>query len=1009
KDETEEVAFTLVQQLGTLQINSTPAGAAVYLNGTATGDLTNATLADKPVGTYNVTVELEGYDPATEIVTLSKDETEDVSFTLVQQLGTLQINSTPAGASVYLNGTATGDLTNVTLADKPVGTYNVTVELEGYDPATEIVTLSKDETEDVSFTLVQQLGTLQINSTPAGASVYLNGTATGDLTNVTLADKPVGTYNVTVELDGYDPATEVVTLSKDETEEVAFTLVQQLGTLQINSTPAGAAVYLNGTATGEATNVTLADKPLGTYNVTVELNGYDPATEIVTLSKDETEEVSFTLVQQLGTLQINSTPAGASVYLNGTATGDLTNATLTDKPVGTYNVTVLKDGYDPATEIVTLSKDETEDVSFTLVQQLGTLQINSTPSGASVYLNGTATGDLTNATLADKPVGTYNVTVLKDGYDPATEIVTLSKDETEDVSFTLVQQLGTLQINSTPAGASVYLNGTATGDLTNATLADKPVGTYNVTVELNGYDPATEIVTLSKDETEDVSFTLVQQLGTLQINSTPSGAAVYLNGTATGDLTNATLADKPVGTYNVTVLKDGYDPATEIVTVTKDESEEVSFTLVQQLGTLQINSTPSGAAVYLNGTATGDLTNVTLADKPVGTYNVTVELEGYDPATEIVTLSKDETEDVSFTLVQQLGTLQINSTPAGASVYLNGTATGDLTNVTLADKPVGTYNVTVELDGYDPATEVVTLTKDETEEVAFTLVQQLGTLQINSTPAGASVYLNGTATGDLTNATLADKPVGTYNVTVELDGYDPATEVVTLSKDETEEVSFTLVQQLGTLQINSTPSGAAVYLNGTATGDLTNATLADKPVGTYNVTVELDGYDPATEVVTLSKDETEEVSFTLVQQLGTLQINSTPSGAAVYLNGTATGDLTNATLADKPVGTYNVTVELDGYDPATEVVTLSKDETEEVSFTLVQQLGTLQINSTPSGAAVYLNGTATGDLTNATLADKPVGTYNVTVELDGYDPATEVVTLSKDETEEVSFTLVQQL
>ncbi|TAJ43143.1 PEGA domain-containing protein, partial [Methanofollis fontis] len=112
-------------------------------------------------------------------VTLSKDETEDVSFTLVQQLETLQINSTPAGASVYLNGTATGDLTNVTLADKPVGTYNVTVELDGYDPATEVVTLSKDETEDVSFTLVQQLETLQINSTPAGASVYLNGTATG--------------------------------------------------------------------------------------------------------------------------------------------------------------------------------------------------------------------------------------------------------------------------------------------------------------------------------------------------------------------------------------------------------------------------------------------------------------------------------------------------------------------------------------------------------------------------------------------------------------------------------------------------------------------------------------------------------------------------------------------------------------------------------------------------------------------------------------------------------------
>ncbi len=1009
KDETEDVSFTLVEQLGTLQINSTPSGAIVYLNGTATGDLTNVTLSGKPVGVYNVTVELDGYDSTSQIVTLAKDETEDVSFTLVEQLGTLQINSTPSGAIVYLNGTATGDLTNVTLAGKSVGVYNVTVELDGYDSASQIVTLTKDETEDVSFTLVQQLGNLQVNSTPSGAIVYLNGTATGDLTNVTLSGKPVGVYNVTVELDGYDSTSQIVTLAKDETEDVSFTLVQQLGTLQINSTPSGAIVYLNGTATGDLTNVTLSGKPVGVYNVTVQKDGYDSASQIVTLKKDETEDVSFTLVQQLGNLQVNSTPSGAIVYLNGTATGDLTNVTLSGKPVGVYNVTVLKDGYDSASQIVTLFKDETEDVSFTLVEQLGTLQINSTPAGAIVYLNGTATGDLTNVTLSGKPVGVYNVTVLKDGYDSSSQIVTLSKDETEDVSFTLVEQLGTLQINSTPSGAIVYLNGTATGDHTNVTLSGKPVGVYNVTVLKDGYDSVSRIVTLVKDETEDVSFTLVEQVGTLQINSTPSGALVYLNGTATGDLTNVTLSGKPVGVYNVTVLKDGYDSSSQIVTLSKDETEDVSFTLVEQLGTLQINSTPSGAIVYLNGTATGDHTNVTLSSKPVGVYNVTIQKDGYDSASQIVTLFKDETEDVSFTLVEQVGTLQINSTPSGALVYLNGTATGDLTNVTLSGKPVGVYNVTVELGGYDSFSQIVTLVKDETEDVSFTLVQQLGTLQINSTPSGAIVYLNGTATGDLTNVTFSGKSVGVYNVTVQKDGYDSASQIVTLTKDETEDVSFTLVKQVGTLQINSTPSGAIVYLNGSATGDLTNVTLSDKPVGVYNVTVELDGYDSFSQIVTLAKDETEDVSFTLVEQVGTLQINSTPSGAIVYLNGTATGDLTNVTLSGKPVGVYNVTVQKDGYDSASQTVTLAKDETEDVSFTLVEQVGTLQINSTPSGAIVYLNGTATGDLTNVTLSGKPVGVYNVTVELGGYDPASQLVTLAKDETEYLSFTLVEHL
>ena len=55
-----------------------------------------------------------------------------------------------------------------------------------------------------------------------------------------------------------------------------------------------------------------------------------------------------------------------------------------------------------------------------------------------------ATGELTNFTFDNKPVGEYNVTVVKDGYDTRTETVTLTKDATELVSFTLVQQVGTL-------------------------------------------------------------------------------------------------------------------------------------------------------------------------------------------------------------------------------------------------------------------------------------------------------------------------------------------------------------------------------------------------------------------------------------------------------------------------------------------------------------------------------------------------------------------------------------
>ena len=89
---------------------------------------------------------------------------------------------------------------------------------------------------------------------------------------------------------------------------------------------------------------------------------------------------------------------------------------------------MVKDGYDSQTETVTLTKDARELVSFTLVQQTGTLQVNSTPTNASIYLNEVATGELTNFTFDNKPVGEYNVTVVKDGYDSQSETVTLTKD-----------------------------------------------------------------------------------------------------------------------------------------------------------------------------------------------------------------------------------------------------------------------------------------------------------------------------------------------------------------------------------------------------------------------------------------------------------------------------------------------------------------------------------------------------------------------------------------------------
>ncbi|WP_274924358.1 PEGA domain-containing protein [Methanogenium marinum] len=934
---TTPVFFDLVYQTGDLQINSTPAGATIFLNEVATGNFTNFTFDNKPIGEYNVTVVKPGYDTKTATVTLTNATTGLVDFTLVQQVGILQVNSTPTNASIYLNEVATGESTNFTFDNQPIGEYNVTVVKPGYDTKTATVTLTNATTELVDFTLVQQVGILQVNSTPTNASIYLNEVATGNFTNFTFANKPIGEYNVTVVKPGYDTQTETVTLTNATTKQVDFTLEQQVGILQVNSTPTNASIYLNEVATGESTNFTFDNKPIGEYNVTVVKPGYGTKTETVTLTNAVTKQVDFSLVQQTGILQVNSNPTNASIYLNEVATGECTNFTFDNKPIGEYNVTVVKPDYGTKTETVTLTNAVTKQVDFSLVQQTGILQVNSNPTNASIYLNEVATGESTNFTFDNQSVGDYNVTVVKSGYGTKTETVTLTNATTKQVDFTLEQQVGILQVNSTPTNASIYLNEVATGESTNFTFDNQPVGEYNVTVVKSGYGTMTETVTLTNAVTKQVDFSLEQQTGILQVNSTPADATIYLNGVATGESTNFTFDNQPVGEYNVTVVKSGYGTMTETVTLTNAVTKQVDFSLEQQTGILQVNSTPADATIYLNGVATGESTNFTFDNQPVGEYNVTVVKSGYGTMTETVTLTNATTKQVDFSLEQQTGILQVNSTPADATIYLNGISSG-FTNTTLNDLATGTYNVTVVLEGYETAiNDSVTVTNAVTTPVFFDLVHQTGGLKVNSTPADASIWLDGENTGKFTNTTLTNIPTGTHDITVEKSGYlTPANKSVMVEKGETAEISFVFGHESGSIQVTSTPADATIWLDGENTGEFTNTTLGNVPIGIHTITVEKTGFlTPVTRSITVEKDEVTDVSFTLTQQAGSISVTSSPEEAWIWLDGGNTTVLTNTTLPTIPVGSHDIRlVKSLYYNTTIQSVIVSENQTADVSFTL---------------------------------------------------------------------------
>jgi hypothetical protein len=142
---------------GRIVVNSTPAKAAVTVNGEWRGR-TPLTLDEQPFGGYDIRIVQEGYVVATERVELSaSNPTRTVSVRLERSApaaparpapappraappasqkpavytGSLSVDSRPRGARVVVNGKAVGT-TPLTLSDLPIGSHVVRLELDNY-------------------------------------------------------------------------------------------------------------------------------------------------------------------------------------------------------------------------------------------------------------------------------------------------------------------------------------------------------------------------------------------------------------------------------------------------------------------------------------------------------------------------------------------------------------------------------------------------------------------------------------------------------------------------------------------------------------------------------------------------------------------------------------------------------------------------------------------------------------------------------------------------------------
>lgn len=452
--------------------------------------------------------------------------------------------------------------------------------------------------------------------------------------------------------------------------------------------------------------------------------------------------------------------------------------------------------------------------------EIGYVRVASEPPGAYVYIDNvyraTTTSSGSDAPVIDVTANVQHTgRIVKSGYEDFTGTFTVKPGEITDFKTTLdpvptPSTFGTIGVASTPGGGEVYIDGTYYGLTPTQSgsflTQDVLPGTRTVTVRMDGFNPYTTKVTVDSGQRKDVQATLqsTQPAGAIQVTTSPSGAAVTLDGLDPQTAPH-TYQNVAPGTHTLAATLDGYEPLAQSVTVQSGVTAQATLTLTQSastVGSLHVTSTPSGADIYLDGVYRG-YTPSTIGGLAPGNHNILLRLSGYqDYLSTTTTIYAGQTTELPVTLTalsSTVGSVAVVSYPAGASVYLDGSYYGqtnpydalDISNVAPGD-----HLVVLSLPGYYSYATPVTVTAGATASVTATLERmpggnQFGQLAVTSSPAGASVYVDGAYRGVTPAVLLLVRP-GDRTLMLRESGYLDWTGSVSVNNGETAQVSATL-------------------------------------------------------------------------------------------------------------------------------------------------------------------------------------------------------------------------
>lgn len=383
-------------------------------------------------------------------------------------------------------------------------------------------------------------------------------------------------------------------------------------------------------------------------------------------------------------------------------------------------VTAYKDGFPPLTivlndEGINLEAGKVWEMQITGNQRTTNeaVRFEVTPENSTLIIDGRPVQMVGTTFDTSLSTGQHFIEIRKDRHEFIEDSINVVAQTVNSWEYSLDRiDPVRVQINSTPQGASIYLNDSPGSAGTTPHYVNIFPGDLKVELRLEGYSTLVDELIYTPDIGNSLTYNLSKYEGYLTINTTPEDAIVLIDGTRVTQKENIPLVP---GVKTLEIRATGYDAVDFPVEIEQGDTLTVERDLNQITGNLYVTIQQGDAELTM--TKDGQVVEQwqgfkNFTDYPVGTYQIEAKLTNFRSETRTVELTRNAEETVDFNL-QQIdgkGSLVVDAVFRDAEVKLKGpgfTRNYDELPLNLPSLPFGKYEIEIEKEGFDEITKQI--------------------------------------------------------------------------------------------------------------------------------------------------------------------------------------------------------------------------------------------------------------------------------------------------------------